>query len=316
MAETTLLDITSDYIFKLVFGNKRRKGVLISLLNAIFEGEIHIRDLAYQNPEISKILKDGKSVRFDVRADIGEERYIDIEMQASCPLDTIDRSVQYIGEMLNANTKRPKVLKESLPEGSKIDYRYPRVVGIWFFAKNITARKSYFNEGVFTFLQNELDDYEIMTKKARIIFIELQKYKPKNENRRKLLDAWLRFLKNPTDIATHKVPEIGEAFESLQEVSEDPKVREEYRAIMDGERDVLYQRNAAIREAIKEERAKAEAEKKNIIEKSEAEKKNIILAARKEKISSAKKLLITGISADVIAAALGLSAEEIENLKN
>lgn len=307
MSETTLLDIQSDYIFKLVFGDEKRKHALISLLNSIFDGEFVVRDLTYQNPEMPKLLKDGKSARFDIRADIGEERYLDIEVQSSDAPDIPDRAVQYIGEMLKANSKIPSALKKTLGEEAKIDYRYPRVIGIWFFSDVITDRKNFLNEALFVFNKNEIDDYKIMTKKARIFFIELPKYEPRNKQVKEIFDAWLRFLKNPNDVETHRIPEIEEAFEALQEVSEDPIVRENYRAIMDGKRDQICAMNARVRIAVADAVAQEQEKAKQAVAQ-EQEK------AKKEKIESARKMLNKGLDVTDIADFTGLTLEEIQKL--
>ncbi len=63
-----LLDVKSDHIFKLVFGQPECKGSLISFLKASFEGEYHIESLTLINTEIPKILKDDKTKRLNVRA--------------------------------------------------------------------------------------------------------------------------------------------------------------------------------------------------------------------------------------------------------
>ena len=75
------LDISTDYIFKLVFGTEENKDVLISLLNAIFKGHPKVKSLQLMNSEISKILKNNKTIRLDVRADIGNQNYVDIYSQ-------------------------------------------------------------------------------------------------------------------------------------------------------------------------------------------------------------------------------------------
>ena len=60
MTETTLLDIKSDYIFKLVFGSEKNKDVLISFLNAVLKGNPKVRDIQLKNTEIAKILENNR----------------------------------------------------------------------------------------------------------------------------------------------------------------------------------------------------------------------------------------------------------------
>ncbi len=102
---TDLLDIKRDYIFKLVFGAEKHKRVLLSFLNAIFEGDPYVKDLRITNPEIPKIFKRGKGVRLDIKADIGEERFVDIEIQVAGIIDASDRALQYLAAMMVDNSK-------------------------------------------------------------------------------------------------------------------------------------------------------------------------------------------------------------------
>ena len=303
-----LLDIQRDYIFKLVFGAERNKKVLISLLNAILKGDPQVHDIKILNPEIPKIFRKGKTVRLDIRADIGDEKYVDIEIQVAGALDASDRAVQYLAAMLTEHSKSKKHLKERLPEGTILDYRYPKVIGIWIFANTVTARRSAINKAQMTFEKNEVEDYEIMTKKARIIFIELPKFHPKKPSRQDMLNAWLAFLKDPNDSATHKVSEeIEDAFETLKVVSVNEKIRRTYQSILDKENDILIERSRAVQIARDEERAKAEVEKKELTEKAEAREKEL-------KIETAKNALSMGLTVEQVAKITGLSTEEIQKL--
>ena len=78
---SNLLDPKQDYIFKNIFGVEKNKKLLLSLLNAILDGNPHINDLTMRNTEISKILKEDKTTRLDVRARTDTGIEIDIEIQ-------------------------------------------------------------------------------------------------------------------------------------------------------------------------------------------------------------------------------------------
>lgn len=320
MSEQTLLDIKSDYIFKLVFGDEKHKRILISLLNAILKGDPKVGDLKILNPEIPKILKKGKSVRLDVKADIGEEKYIDIEIQVAGRLEAADRAVQYLAHLMTEKSKTKKYLKEVLPEDATIDYSYPKVIGIWIFAENVTTQKSAVNKAQMTFEKNELDDYAIMTKKAQIVFIELPKFNPKKADRRDLLNAWLTFLRNPADEAAHEVSEIEEAYEALKHVSADGKVRRTYQAIIDKENDIESAKVNAVKaakaegraEGMAEGRAEGRAEGEKIGEARGIEKERA--KAHQEKIETAKRFLAMGLSVEQVILGTGLSIDEVKSL--
>ncbi|HZH54461.1 MAG TPA: PD-(D/E)XK nuclease family transposase, partial [Sphingobacteriaceae bacterium] len=49
--KTTFIDLTSDFGFKKLFGSEPNKDLLISFLNAIFQGRKVIHDLEYTRQE-------------------------------------------------------------------------------------------------------------------------------------------------------------------------------------------------------------------------------------------------------------------------
>ena len=296
MADINLLDITSDYIFKLVFGREENKDLLISLLNAIFKGNPHVEDITLQNSEISKILKNNKTIHLDVRAKVGEQEYVDVEIQCRNTGDIIERGIHYLSNMIVEGAK-------NLPEEdeSKRNYIYPKVIGVWIMGENLNNRKMAVNEATMTFLKNAMDDYQIASDKMRLITIELQKFNPKTRNRKDMLDEWITFLKNPMNNEVLSNDKINKALNVLKKVSADEEVREIYRLRQQTEFGFISEKNIAVQKA-KEEGEKIGAEKERI--KAETEKRKM-----------AKNLLDMGLSLEQVASVTSLTAEEIENLR-
>lgn len=173
-----------------------------------------VYNLKVLNPEIPKILKKGKLVRLDIKADIGEERYV----------------------------------------------------------------------------------------------IELPKFNPKKADKKDLLNAWLTFLKNPSDALSRKIAEIDEAYEALKDVSADEEVRRTYQAILDKENDIESNQINSMKVA----RAEGEQIGEAIgIEKgkAEGEKIGIEKGVNQTKVEMAKKLLAMGLPVEQISQPSGLSIE-------
>ena len=289
------LDISTDYIFKLVFGTEENKDVLISLLNAIFKGHPKVNNLQLMNSEISKSLKNNKTIRLDVRADIGNQNYVDIEIQVRNTGEIIDRGVQYMCNMMTESFK-----KHADKEANS--YAYPKVIGVWILKENITHRTNAVNEMNFMFTKNQQDDYEIATDKMRMFTIELGKFKPKTSNKKDMLDAWLKFLTNQTDEEDLKEEKINKAFKTLLKVSADDEVREIYRLRE------LTERNRISEQTVAREQGRAEG-------LVEGEKVGLEKGEKKAKIESARNLLKAGVDINIIATAVGLSTEEVEKLR-
>ena len=300
------LDITTDYIFKLVFGTEENKDVLISLLNAIFKGRPEVKDLKLMNSEISKILKDNKSIRLDVRADIGNRHYVDIEIQVRNTGDVIPRGIQYLCNMMTESAKRHSNRKLS-------SYAYPKVIGVWILKENVTTRIGAVNEIGPSFLENAYNDFEIATDKMRMFLVELKKFNPKTSDKKDLLDAWLKFLTNTADKETLKEKRIHKAYDTLMRVSADDEVREIYRLREKTENERISEQATALEEGIKKGKAEGLVEGEKIgVEKGRAEER---AKAAAEKIEMAKNFLKMGLSIEQVAQGTGLSIDEVNQLQ-
>ena len=295
------LDISTDYIFKLVFGTEENKDVLISLLNAIFKGHPEVKDLKLMNSEISKILKNNKTIRLDVRADIGNRNYVDIEIQVRNTGEIIDRGVQYLCNMMAENFK--KHLNKKLDS-----YAYPKVIGIWILKENISDAIGPVNEMSFARLRNKYNDYKNVTDKIRMFTIELKKFDPKTSDKRDLLYAWLKFLTNTADKETLKEKKIHKAYDTLMKVSADDEVREISRLREETEYNRVSEQNTALKQG--REEGLIEGEKIGIEKGRAAERAK----AAAEKIEMARKMVADGLPVEVVSKYSGLSVDEIKAL--
>ena len=263
MSETTLLDIQSDYIFKRVFGVEKNKKLLISLINSILKGNPTVTDLEIRNTEISKIVKNNLTIYLDIKAEINPQEFVDIEIQVRNTGEIMERAVQYLAEILTLNCR--KLTEKEKEAGQRQTYKYPKVIGIWIMGENVTDRKDAVNEACVAFPPTERDQYQIITDKLRIFFVELQKFHPKHIDRKNMLDVWMAFLKNPLHDDIQDVPEVKEALDTLKEISADKDEREIYYLRQHTEFGYISEKNVAIQK----EREKAEKREKEL--KAEAD---------------------------------------------
>ena len=308
MSETTLLDIQSDYIFKRVFGVEKNKKLLISLINSILKGNPTVTDLEIRNTEISKIVKNNLTIYLDIKAEINPQEFVDIEIQVRNTGEIMERAVQYLAEILTLNCR--KLTEKEKEAGQRQTYKYPKVIGLWIMGENVTDRKDAVNEACVAFPPTERDEYQIITDKLRIFFVELQKFHPKHIDRKNMLDVWMAFLKNPLNDDIQDVPEVKEALDTLKEISADKDEREIYYLRQHTEFGYISEKNVAVQK----EREKAEKEKKELIENAKAEKEQLLEKAKAEKIESAKTALSMGLPVDQVAKITGLSKEDVEKL--
>jgi predicted transposase/invertase (TIGR01784 family) len=281
---TNLLDPKQDYIFKNIFGTEQNKSLLISLLNSLFKGNPHIQDLTYDNPNIEKILEKDKASRLDVRATTDDKTMLDIEIQCKNTGEIPQRAFHYLANMM------PQTIRSSE------SYKGPNVIGIWILGESVTDRKNAISEAYMTFQPKDPDPYQILTDRARIIFIELPKFNPKEADTHDLLTGWLSFLKNPIylDKSYLKVKEVHDAMDTLRYISSDDEVR----AIADLRQRTINDKNSEL--TVAREEGIAIGEEKGALKKAR---------------ETAKKLLSRGMGASEVADVTGLSEGQISKLR-
>jgi predicted transposase/invertase (TIGR01784 family) len=272
-----LLDPKQDFVFKNIFGKEGGKQSLISLLNSLFNNNPHIKELHFDNADITKILEEDKASRLDIKATADNDIILDIEIQVKNTGEIPQRAFHYLANMM------PHVVK------SNESYKGPHVIGIWILGAEVTNRQNAISEAYMTFQPQDLDPYQIMTDSARIFFIELPKFNPKNADKRDLLTGWLSFLQNPVfmDASYLEVQEIKDAMETLKYISADPETR----ALADLRQKTINDHNSELTIAREEGRME-------------------------EKRETALNAIAIGLSTEQIAKLTGLSIEEIESLKS
>ena len=301
MTYPLLLDIKNDYIFKQVFGIEKNKNVLMSFLNAILKGKPKIIDLELLNKDEPKLFKDGRSIRLDVKAKIEDHTYVDIEIQCRNTYDIPERAIQYLARMLNEN---------AIKDSSYIDYKYPKVIGIWILGQNVTDRDSAISEAYMTFQKNDRDDYKIMSDKLRVFFIELNKFKPKTIDKKNMLDLWLSFLQNPeNEDIQHIDNTLDQAYETLKFVSSDKKVRQFYIKREETKRDAaseLINSNRVAREEVIAEGIE--------IGERMGEKRGRAEGIEQERKKNAVNMKAEGFDIKIIANCLNINEDEVREL--
>lgn len=292
MSEINLLDIQSDYVFKRVFGIDKNKKLLISLLNAILKGHPQVMDLELQNTEISKLLKDNRTIRLDIVAKIDPHHFVNIEMQVCNTGEIPDRAVQHGADLLALHSNLPTNEEKQL--GIKSSYAYPKVISIWIMGHNFLDRDGAVNEANISFPPTGTDDYQIISDKLRLIFIELPKFHPKRIDLKDMLNVWITFLKDPLNQEIQEVSEIRQALNTLKEISEDPDTREYYRLCKRDEMDRMSELSKA---------------------HEEGEKAGMERGMNEKAFAVAKAMLQHGDDIEYIARVSGLNADMVNELK-
>jgi len=180
-------DPKNDLAFKKIFGDKNHKNILISFLNSVldFKDDMQIVDVELTNPYQLPDIKELKETILDIQAKNKKGESFIVEMQRKDLGDFEKRSLYYTS----------KAYVAQLPKGN--DYSVLNKVyfiGILNFEifknKNSISRHLIVNQET---NKQDLKDFEFT-------FIELPKFKKELEDLETILDKWIYFIKEASNL--------------------------------------------------------------------------------------------------------------------
>lgn len=209
-----LLDRTIDFVFKRLFASQEHSPALLDLLNAVFGAfnQPLITALTVLNPSLDPDHDGDKTAILDIRAVTRDGQSINVEMQMVDSGHFIHRMLYYWSELYG----------ETLHAGQ--DYaELRRTITVNFLNFNLFSRDRMISLNQ---LQDN-QDHQVLTDLLQIYLIELPKLgrHPVPEH----LQQWLKFLtiRDTQELKhlAHQNPAIGEAFDMLNYISQDPEER-------------------------------------------------------------------------------------------
>lgn len=275
----------TDFGFKRLFGSECNTELLISFLNTIFHGKQNIQKVTYINSE-------SRPGFFVVRCENDKGEKFIVEMQNVYQEFFKDRTIYY--------STFP--IREQAQRGGDWDFHLNPVYTIGLlnfnFADGLENAKRWHHEVKLM----EVDTHEVFYDKLTYIYVEIPKFDKKESELESMYDKWMYVLKNLSNLMQRPAALQERVFTRLFEQAEISKFDKQelklYEDSVNAYRDIVN----AIRTAEKKKYAEGRAEGR-----AEGEKK------AKEKIAS--NLLALGAPIETIMQALGLSEEEIKNIK-
>ena len=181
------VDVKNDVAFRKVFGNEKKSKIIISFLNAVLgltKGKL-IKEVKIENPFQLPEIKELKSSILDLR--VTDERDISyiVEMQVEEP-DGFDKRVQYYtakqySSQINIGEDYPK-LNQVIFIGI-LDFSF-------FEGTDYLTRHLIINQNTG---RQDLKDLEFN-------FIELEKFNKDLDETDTLIDKWIYFIKNASNL--------------------------------------------------------------------------------------------------------------------
>jgi len=299
-------DPKNDLAFKKIFGDKNHKNILISFLNSVldFKDDMQIVDVELTNPYQLPDIKELKETILDIQAKNKKGESFIVEMQRKDLGDFEKRSLYYTS----------KAYVAQLPKGN--DYSVLNKVyfiGILNFEifknKNSISRHLIVNQET---NKQDLKDFEFT-------FIELPKFKKELEDLETILDKWIYFIKEasnltmiPTQYKTEQ--DFEDAFNIATQTIWSKKELEVYDYMKLKEFDEINAIRTATRKA--EKKAKEEGRQEGIEQgRQEGIEEGIEKGKEEQKLEIAKTAIKNGLDDTTIAIITGFDIEFISSLR-
>ena len=276
--EDRYISLLTDFGFKRIFGTDPNKDLLINFLNCLFDGRKVIKDLKYNNSEhVGDIYTERKAI-FDVYCESVEGEKFTVEMQNASQKYLKDRTIYY--------STFP--IREQAPKG-EWDFKLNPVYTVALV--NYDMKEKAFDQQEISH-QVQLCDTatkQVFYDKLEFIYVEVTKFNKTENELVTLYDKWVYALKNLAKLTDRPAALRDKIFDRLFQVAEIAKFTP-----------------TELREY--EDSLKAYRDLKNSLDTAEEK------GEAKEKKSTIKRLLASGISVDIIAIATGLTHDEVKVL--
>jgi len=207
------IDPRTDFGFKRLFGDKE---LMMGFLNAVLDVKEKIVDLHYKNTVRTGASKDDRSAIFDLYCTTGNGEQIIVEMQNIPHEYYKDRIVHYSSRLIQEQAKK----------GKDWDYMLPPVYSI-----NIVDYKLD--------RESETDDYlsiiklmncktkEVFYDKLTLVFLELPRFKMKEEDLETDVEKWIYALKYLPELNKMPAKLRAKIFRKLFELAQIAKMTNE-----------------------------------------------------------------------------------------
>ena len=274
----------TDFGFKKLFGTEMNKDLLISFLNALFNGKKQeITDVQYLNAEH---LGDGYGDRravFDVYCQTADGSRFIVEMQKAEQEYFKDRSIYY----------STFAIREQAVKGKQWDYHLDDVytVGVlnFQFPGDEYPADCYRHE----IKLKDVEDNHVFYDKLTFVYLEMPKFTKTEDELETMFDKWMFVLRNLGRLLDRPKALQDRVFKKLFEQAEIARYSESERRQYYESQKEYWDYYSTMKTSFNKGREEGRAE---------------------ERMSNARSLKEHGVPVEVIAKSLNLTNEEIETL--
>ena len=293
--EDKYISLLTDFGFKRIFGTDLNKDLLISFLNALFEGSHVITDVKYLNTEHLGDIHTERKAIFDVYCETENGEKFIVEMQNAFQEFFKDRSLFY--------STFP--IREQGVKGSDWDFHLNHVYTIALL--NFDMHDPAFDRDQLSHSVKLCDTYthKVFYDKLDFIYVEIAKFDKTVDQLSTTFEKWLYVLKNLSRLDNQPQSLRDKVFDRLFTQAEiakfNPRELREYEDSRKAYRDLKNCLDTAMREGIEKGRTEGRAEG--------------IAEGLAEGIAIAVKAMYSnGMNVDTIAATMNMTSEKVKEI--
>jgi predicted transposase/invertase (TIGR01784 family) len=280
---TTFIDPFTDFGFKKIFGEEASKPHLIDFLNSLLPAFAQIKDLSFKNLEQLPSIENERKAVYDIYCQGTNGEYFIVELQKLKQDFFKDRTLFYATFPIQQQAQK----------------------GTWNYKLAPVYCIAILD---FTFDDDRVNLYEVVHKvnlkdqnnnvfsdKLTLMYLEMPNFKKGLEELETRLDKWLYFINNLKDLQS--IPELlkDETFSSAFEVAKFSNLDQKGRDLYEYSLKIIRDNYATQQTAFQAGEAVGEAR-----------------GGLNANLKTARNLKALGLNLEQIAAATGLSAEELE----
>ena len=299
-AETTFIDLTSDFGFKKLFGEEPNKDLLLSFLNEVFQGRKRIRDLEYTpNEALGNGLDEGQAIFDLVCTGSDGEKFI-IEVQCA-------KQTHFKKRALFCTSR---LISNQAPKGRRARWNYA-ISEVYLVAllDGFTITEAKETSPIHDVCLCDRKNGNVFFDGFGFIYVELPKFHKKETELQSDLDRWLFILKNMSRLKKISVFLQKPIFQKVFDIATYNNLNKEERMTYDISLKRKWDQYSIKETAFNEGKEEG---------KSEGKHEGIVLGIQKGEMNKTReitlKLLHKGTSIDLIMELTGLSEIEITQL--
>ena len=294
----------TDWGFKRLFGQEFSKDLLISFLNDLLEGELHVKDVVFKDKEQLPQTKDQRGIIYDVfcETDTGE-RFI-LEMQNKWQPNFLDRSICYACRSILEQVDKGKTENQDA-------YKFLPIYTVCFM--NYMPKAGEVNKFRTDIILADKESKEQASNKLRFIYLALPLFKKEPAECESDFDKWIYVLTHMEALTRMPWTAQKKIFEKLEEYADSHRLsKKEWEAY---ENSLWIARDNLACMAAAESEARAEGMAKGMAEgRAKGMAEGRVEGSNEANINAAQRMLADGMSKELVMKYTGLSLEQISNI--